>query len=268
MAISKFSVTVLTNGSLIKSHIPFLSKLKKKNRLHFSVSLDSGNPEVNKLTRGEGAFYSSLEGIKLLIQMGYQVTVLSTVTNKYSVKELETLAEVISMNGGKQINLTPLQPVGLAKNKFDEMRPSNELLNALSACIPELTQKYGINIGTGFEKCYTEEEKDNKQTAYLLPCRAGITQISIRVNGDVYPCNSLEIYMGNILKDSIDFILNESEGAIKINQLSKKTIKEHPMCNNCKYADRCTGGCRGVAFGYTGDLYAPDIYCDQLVLKS
>ena len=263
-SISKFSVNLLTNGSLIKDHIQFLSEIEKKNRLRFSVSLDSGNPIVNRLTRGEGAFERSFEGIKLLIELGYQVSVLCTITNSYSIEELNTLIKTIYKIGGKQVILTPLQPMGLAKEQFDKLRPSNKLLDDLLEVIPKMTKKYGVNIGVGFEKCYNEKTGHSSKPTYLLPCKAGITQISVRVNGDVYPCNTLEVFMGNILNDSIDFILNDSEGAIKIKQLTQCTIQGHSMCNNCKYEKECTGGCRGIGYGYTDDLCAPSIYCDQL----
>ena len=263
LSIDNFSTTVLTNGSLIKEHLEFLSGIKNKNRLHFSVSLDSGIAERNMITRGRGSFDLSLDGIESLIHLGYHVNVLSTVTSHYEVSDLKTLIRKLVMIGGKQINLTPLQPCGMAKDCFDVLKPSIEMLNELDRVIPELQEKYGINIGTGFGKCYSVDNPTNSE-CYLLPCKAGITQISIRANGDVYPCNALDIYMGNIFVDDIDDILEHSAGAQLIHHISREKISAHPKCTECKYNSNCTGGCRGVAYGGTGDAYHPDIYCDLL----
>lgn len=263
LSVDNFSTTLLTNGSLIPEHIEFLKQFKNKNRLHFSVSLDSGNPERNMLTRGEGTFELSLEGIEKLIDLGYKVNVLSTITSYYDVTDLKNLVRKVIRAGGNQINLTPLQPCGVAKNEFDMLRPSVNMLCEIEKIIPELQSKYGINIGTGFGKCYSTDEQTNSE-CYLLPCKAGITQISIRSNGDVYPCNALEIYMGNLFKDDIDYILEHSEGAQLIRHISKEKISTHTKCKKCRFNRNCTGGCRGVAYGGTGDIYHPDIYCDQL----
>ena len=258
-----FSTTVLTNGSLIKDHVKFLDDFKNKKRLHFSVSLDTGKSERNVFTRGANSFESSLDGIEILIKCGYSVTVLSTVTSYYEIDDLKTLIRKIISVGGKQVNLTPLQPCGMAKSQFDTLKPSIELLNNIEEIIPRLNRKYNINIGKGFGRCYSDNEEANSE-CYLLPCKAGITQVSIRSNGDVYPCNALEIYMGNIFKDDIDYILEHSDGAQLIRHISKEKISTHKKCQNCRFNHNCTGGCRGVAYGATGDVYHPDIYCDQL----
>lgn len=263
LSTDNFSTTVLTNGSLVKNHAEFLKGFQNKKRLHFSVSLDSGKPERNAMTRGINSFEASLNGIELLIKWGYSVTVLSTVTSYYKIEDLKSLIRKIVCAGGKQINLTPLQPCGMAKSQFDILKPSTELLKNIEDIIPILNKKYGINIGKGFGKCYSIDD-ETAQEYYLLPCKAGITQISIRSNGDVYPCNALEIYMGNIFRDDIDYILKCSEGAQLIRRVSKEKISAHTICEKCKYNRKCTGGCRGVAYGGTGDIYHPDIYCDQL----
>ena len=263
LSTNNFSTTVLTNGSLVKDHVEFLKNYQNKKRLRFSVSLDSGKLDRNEITRGINSFDSSLNGIELLNKWGYSVTVLSTVTNYYEIEDLKSLIRKIVSIGGKQINLTPLQPCGMAKSQFDILKPSIRLLNEIEDIIPKLSRKYNINIGKGFGKCYINDNTTHREF-HLLPCKAGITQISIRSNGDVYPCNALEIYMGNIFKSDIDYILERSEGAQLIHRISKEKISTHTICANCKHNRNCTGGCRGVAYGETGDIYHPDIYCDQL----
>lgn len=45
----------------------------------------------------------------------------------------------------------------------------------------------------------------------------------------------------------------------------RKKISAHPKCQNYIYNSNCTGGCGGIAYGSTGDVFHPDIYCDQLI---
>lgn len=258
-----FSVTLLTNGSLLESHSDFLCNLRNKNRLHFSVSLDASTPEKNARTRGVNAFHRTLKGIKRLVELGYNVNVLCTLTSFFNIGELDEIAKLAHEYGVKQLQLTPLQPSGKGKKIFDDLRPSNHLLTKLLQKVPEISNNRHINIGVGFGKCY-DETFDERKNYNLLPCKAGITQISVTSNGDVYPCNALNIYMGNILKQSIDFIMNDSEGAKRIQYITCQTIKHHSLCNKCNYSKMCTGGCRGIGYGYFDDVLAPDIYCDHI----
>ena len=265
-SVHNFSVTVLTNGSLLESHSEFLCNLPNKNRLRFSVSLDASTPEKNEKTRGANTFQRTLKGIELLVKLGYNVNVLCTLTSFFDIGELEQLAKLAHGYGAKQLQLTPLQPSGQGKQIFDDFRPSNHLLTNLLQVIPEVSSNSHINIGVGFGKCY-DDSFDERKNYNLLPCKAGITQISVASNGDVYTCNALNIYMGNILKQSIDLIMNDSEGAKRIQYITCQTIKEHSLCNKCDYNKMCTGGCRGIGHGYFDDVLAPDIYCDRIHLN-
>lgn len=265
VSVQKFSVTVLTNGSFIESHLDFLRHLPNKTRLRFSVSLDASTAEKNAKTRGIDTFQRSLKGIKLLTDLGYKVNVLCTLTCFFELNELNLLAGLVKEHGAGQLQLTPLQPCGNGKAIFEKLKPTNKLLDNLLHVIPSVSCDNSINIGIGFGKCY-DEVLDEKKRYNLLPCKAGITQISVSSNGDVYPCNALSIYMGNILEQSIEFILHDSEGAKEIHRIASRTVKENKMCGECEYNTRCTGGCRGIGYGYFGDVLAPDVYCDHLCL--
>ena len=264
-SVNNFSVTVLTNGSLIESHSDFLRNLPNKKRLQFSVSLDASTPEKNAKTRGTNAFQLTVKGIELLVELGYKVNVLCTLTSYFDINELEQLAKLTHEYGAKQLQLTPLQPSGHGKEIFDDFRPSSCLLTSILQLIPEVSRNSHVNIGVGFGKCY-DDTFDKRKSYNLLPCKAGITQISITSNGDVFPCNALNIYMGNIKKEPIDFIMNDSEGAKQIHYITCQTIKEHSVCSKCDYNKMCTGGCRGIGYGYFDDVLAPDVYCDRIQL--
>lgn len=257
-----FSVSLLTNGTLITKHSQFLSKMPKKQRVHFLVSLDASSQRLNGLTRDDESFLEVIDGIKFLVKQGFDVNIMCTLT-KYNSGEdeilnLVKLAKKLRVN---HVGFFPVQPAGLGKKVFEYLHPDKDCLEKLLQKLPQISAEYQINLGLGYEKCYDEKLQGSART--LLPCKAGITQISIHNNGDVFPCNTLNLLMGNVFESSLDYILNESEGAKQIRLLSKSTMVRNPLCRDCKYINNCNGGCRAIAYGYSGDLYAPSYYCGQ-----
>ena len=90
-------------------------------------------------------------------------------------------------------------------------------------------------------------------------CGAGKKMISVSANGDVYPCHMLhrdELYMGNILEDSLESILFSSG-----NLLKDFTVDNKKKCKECKYKYLCGGGCNARAYLETGDFKNTDSTC-------
>lgn len=257
-----FSTTILTNGSLISKHIAFLKNQEKKTRIKFSVSLDLPYEDANRKTRGKNTLQGTLEGINNLVNMEYFVTVLSTVTSHTTIEDVQELVRLLKRIGVCRVVFSPLHPTGRAKKIFNSLRPSNLILAQINNLKDSLSKKYGISIGSGYDICYDEVYDCNKDYS-LLSCKAGITQISIKTNGDVYPCNALSIYMGNIFYDDLNYILHESEGAKIIHDIRSHHIYDNAMCERCIFSHSCTGGCRGMGYGYFNDISAPTPYCEH-----
>jgi len=80
-------------------------------------------------------------------------------------------------------------------------------------------------------------------------------KIFIENNGDVYPCCCLrhkELYLGNILRDPLDKILN----CPTLNRLRKRYEFIKKDCKGCVYLDICSGGCMGHSHA-EGDILRP-----------
>ena len=94
-------------------------------------------------------------------------------------------------------------------------------------------------------------------------CPAGITYLSLRPNGDVYPCPFLQIKAGNIREQSLSEIWYGSEHLKKLRNRSLLKGK----CGECEYRETC-GGCRGRAYACNGDFLAEDPVClKDLMIK-
>jgi radical SAM protein with 4Fe4S-binding SPASM domain len=86
-------------------------------------------------------------------------------------------------------------------------------------------------------------------------CTAGYNSLAIESNGDVYICRRLPIVIGNIMKDDLATSWN-SEVLQKLRNRDNLKGK----CGRCAYRWQC-GGCRGIAYAFTGDYLAEDPYC-------
>jgi radical SAM protein with 4Fe4S-binding SPASM domain len=83
----------------------------------------------------------------------------------------------------------------------------------------------------------------------------------VAANGDVMPCVGVTIPVGNIRKNSLREILQDSE-IIQDLRHHRSFIKG--PCRSCAKAETCYG-CRGAAYNLTGDYLASDPTCWQNV---
>ncbi|MBR6902481.1 MAG: SPASM domain-containing protein, partial [Clostridia bacterium] len=82
-------------------------------------------------------------------------------------------------------------------------------------------------------------------------CEAGRNSISIDPYGNVTPCNAFPYIIGNLRKDSIKNIWQNSA---KLKEWQNTTIKNLKKCKGCKYTGYCSF-CPGNALKYTGNMF-------------
>ena len=75
---------------------------------------------------------------------------------------------------------------------------------------------------------------DNKLES--VACNVVFSSIAISADGMVYPCNTFKLECGNLKKDSLSNIWNNSE---VLNKLRTTKIKQISDCNNCPSLDYC-----------------------------
>jgi radical SAM protein with 4Fe4S-binding SPASM domain len=90
-------------------------------------------------------------------------------------------------------------------------------------------------------------------------CVLGRYFISPQANGDVYPCPFLPISVGNLRNQSISEIW---KGAELFQRVRRRDFTG--LCGTCNDKDEC-GGCRARAYALTGNLYASDPLCHQVM---
>lgn len=89
----------------------------------FLVSLHAHNKELNhKLTRVEGGFRQTVEGIRNLVRLGQNVSI-NCVINKYNICFLKEIAKHHSNIGVESLQFGWVTPKGRAKENFDLIVP-------------------------------------------------------------------------------------------------------------------------------------------------
>ena len=95
---------VLTNATLfagrLRETLPDLSR----ERVKFQVSVDGARPETNDPIRGAGTFRKSLEGLRLLAHLGFEVA-LTTVVTEQNLAELPELTVLAKSHGARSQHL-------------------------------------------------------------------------------------------------------------------------------------------------------------------
>ena len=90
---------------------------------------------------------------------------------------------------------------------------------------------------------------DAKRDKSRSVCGAGSFSLNINPYGEVYVCNSLLLSLGNVRKQSIDDIWNNSPVLKMIRNFRTDHLKG---CENCEHIDKCDF-CTGNAMQETGD---------------
>lgn len=259
LSVVKHNVSVLTNGTLITRYSSFLEQIEKKSRLKFAVSVDSVIEEKNRLTRGDGSLNKAISGILCLKQMGYYVAISATVTSSTTKDDIEKIIEWAIEKELNSVSISLVLPFGKAGRNYDEFKTHFNLIQEINELMERKSYK---NIPIGFS--YKNPIEAHEGEYRFLTCGAGRTQISIMNDGTVYPCNGLKICMGNIYKDSWQWILEKSDGAKLIKEYSNTYVAEKIKCEFCDKKKYCSGGCRAAAFEASGDLYAQYPFCGQV----
>lgn len=88
-------------------------------------------------------------------------------------------------------------------------------------------------------------------------CQAANTMLFISPEADVYPCPSLPIKIGNLIKESLkEVILSDRK-----KELRESVVAFPQGCRDCSESAQCAGGCRGRAYMITSSLSEPDPAC-------
>jgi radical SAM protein with 4Fe4S-binding SPASM domain len=276
-----FFTSVATNGTTITREV---AKKMKDVFGYAEISLD-GFEEVHDQFRGvPGSWRRTCEGIKNCVAEGIDTCVALTAT-RCNLQEIPKLVDFVEQElGVKRAVVFNYVPVGRGKDIVDQdLSPQErqELLRYLYSkmagsdckmlCFSTAPQfsvvsiessRGAYNTGVVVSTHFTSEGamralqgKAESLSDFLGGCGAGRLYCGIEPNGDITPCVFMPIKIGNIRKDRLRDIWHSSELLWKL-----RVREELKGCGTCEHRYIC-GGCRARAYGYYGDVQAPDPGC-------
>jgi radical SAM protein with 4Fe4S-binding SPASM domain len=267
---------MLTNGVLINHKVAY--ELKEAGIMAVGIPIDSPEAELHdRLRNVPGTFDRALRGIRACFDVDLEVVV-TTMALRSNVATVPRMIDFISSIGVDQVAIYDLVPNGRGKEMMDEMMLKEQREHVIRYLQRIQEEQEMVFLFSGGLPLYPEiaatmhKNNGTKPPDLLLKqfwihapvgCPAGITYLSLRPNGDVYPCPFLQIKTGNIREQSLSEIWYGSEILKKLR--NRKLLKG--KCGECEYRETC-GGCRGRAYASSGDYLAEDPVClKDLMIK-
>lgn len=259
-------MVIAPNGTLLDAQKA--ARLKACGIQRVSISLD-GATEVShdRFRQVGGAFAGALRGIQILKEAGLEFQINTTVTQK-NCQELPSILALAIKLGAVAHHIFLLVPTGRGRELKGEAVEGSEYekilhwfydqrervpLQLKATCAPHY---YRILRQRAREDGQKVTPQTHGLDAMTRGCLGGIGFLFISHRGDVQPCGYLEVFSGNVRRQSLREIWEFSPVFLRLRDFS--SLKGR--CGRCEYVRVC-GGCRARAFERSMDFMAEEPLC-------
>ncbi|MGO9147096.1 MAG: radical SAM protein [Desulfomonilia bacterium] len=244
-------MTLATNGSLVTPEVA--GKMKESGIIRVSVSLDGVTSDIHDTFRGlPGAFEMAMEGMRILVAEGVPAQVNTTVA-AMNIAQMKLFPDFLKGLGVMAWHVFFLVPTGRGENvepaKITQYRDMLEDFHTAS----EISQ---IECKATCAPQYYRMLAEKEGSSPTKGCLAGTGFGFVSSTGTVQPCGFLQVDCGNIRKESINVIWDQSP---LLRQLRDEG-RLKGRCGVCKFVAVC-GGCRARAYEVHGDAMEVDSIC-------
>lgn len=231
-----FAIDIFTNGALLDGDKIIKLKALWLKGIHFSVY--SHIPEKHDaITQVKGSFEKTLKALKSCSLIGIPTKIKAPIFSETidDVEGIISLARKVGASISINNDITP-------KKNGDTSPLSMRVLSR-----PE-QKDISSSIEEQLGNLYKEPHRDKKTPRRI--CSAGAKMVSINPYGKVYPCGCFPLCIGDVTKQSIEDIWNNSE---QLNDWRMKNLASNRVeCESCQYYNYCRY-CPGEAMMYTGN---------------
>ena len=225
-----------SNGTLITKDVA--RRLKEAGMNTVSVSLDGTKEYHDRFRRSQNAFERTVEGLRNLLEQGFEDVQATTVVTKQNLGSLEELFQVLYDIDVDSWRLLAIEPIGRALDIPEMQLSTKEHFALLDFIRGKREQGYPVLYGC----CHwlgTDYEREVRDWYFL--CNAGVYTASIMSNGDIGACLDIdrrpETIQGNILRDDFTKVWKERFEIFRT-PLSERCEE----CRNCPDVAFCEGG--------------------------
>ncbi|RMF92190.1 MAG: radical SAM protein [Candidatus Schekmanbacteria bacterium] len=250
------AVELTTNGTLINKKI--LKKLADCGLREIQISINGSKAEINDYLMGK-SFTKIINAIILSLEKDFNVHTKTTITS-FNILDIPSLIEVLKSLGIKKIDLDEVVPMGRALLNYASLKPSLNDLLKLDSIVDEINEKEN-KLEIEFSSFTLTMANDG----CAAECSIGDENsycCTITADGNLYPCTLSTLW--NKENNIID------KGIIKAwKDISyfKKYINEEKLegdCSKCDTKKDCKGGCRPLAYAFSGNEWSEFPLCPRI----
>jgi len=232
----RLSVTIFTNGTLLtESQIAALRSLFI-DEIH--VSIYSANADIHdRITGLRGSWNKSTSAIKAMLGAGITVRIKCPLMNMTvgGVDEIKHFARSLGVDVQFSTVITAKNDGSVGTHRF---RLKYEQLEGVISD-PDVAAQGTVPIAF-------------RENSDCIPCDTVFNGGAIDPDGNVYPCNQLQMVGGNVLSQPLGKIWKESP---TFNWLRNIRLRDLKDCGKCDLFQHCTR-CPGLALLEDGDVLA------------
>jgi heme b synthase len=246
-------LVIAINGTLLDEEKA--RKLKEGGIKRVSLSLDGKDAASHDAFRGvTGSFASVLKATEILSKVDLPFQINTTVT-RLNVADLEAIYHTLKRLGAVAWHAFLLVPVGRGEGLKGEELSAKEYENILE-WLYGIEKASEIEIKVTCAPHYYRIVKEKGGTPKSAGCLAGKSFMFISHKGVAQPCGYLELSSGDVRKDGVKKVWEESPVFNQLRDLSSYGGK----CGGCRYLKIC-GGCRARAQELRGGFLEEEPYC-------
>lgn len=246
-------LVIATNGTLLDEEK--VRRLKTGGIKRVSLSIDGKDSTTHDLFRGvNGSFASVIKAVKILTDANLPFQINTTIT-RLNVEALQQIYNLVKSIGAVAWHIFLLVPVGRGQElKGKEL--STEMYEQVLAWFYDIEKKNELEIKVTCAPHYYRIVKEKGDKPKSSGCLAGKSFMFISHKGIAQPCGYLEIPSGDIKKDGVKKVWEESPVFNQLRDMSSYRGK----CGGCRYLRICSG-CRARAYELSGDFLGEEPYC-------
>jgi len=250
-------VELTTNGTLINKAVARKLKEARVNRVQ--LSLNGSTPELNDSLMGR-SYHRIMEGLDNIQEEGIDIHFKVTIVQQ-NVTDIFNIVEKLIIRGIKKIELSEVIPLGRAFHRWEELKPLLDDLLELRRLVKDRNEE---ELELSFVSLSAQMYDDK----YLSVCTVGAENsyyCLIQPNGNVVPCTPSIVWKcsNNIIEKGLKRCWEDLSLFSKF--IDPSQLKGE--CGRCELKYQCKGGCRALAYRFTGELFSDNPFCLYSLFK-
>lgn len=235
-------ITVYSNGIFISNRIVDLIR-DNQSRTRVQISIDGYERDTNDAIRGKGTYDKIMSTLDMLYYYGLQNIQLKMTVTPDNAHEYSMLYN-FAADRGWRITISMFSRLGRGKTSTFSYSTMNDVLSEIMVA--------PVGNSDGFD---VDHHMRSSNYFSIYPCGlASKGSAIIDSNCNLVDCMKIRRVAGDIRK-------NPQKAIQRYFQFFFPTVDLIPGCSSCDLRYLCGGGCRGLAYDYSGSIVGKQPYC-------